>query len=368
MKNIANRITAVLMIIYLSAVFLFVVFRHKTDIPKFVKLLPKSRSVDTLCEHSAQRFPKRNLIISLNSKLRSSLAERIANGVFIDDSMLLDIEEHDTLYIKETADRINKFKRSYKGSVYVIDVPSSSGVYENLLPEYLRKNTEVNSISDLYAALDNDIREIDAYNILKMLSENYIYYRSDSRWTSYGAYCVYRTAIQKLGFSPIPYDKYTIDHVDNDFRGDLYSKTLYSRSKPDIIDIYRYPSGAEIMSCLAYDSSKKSHLHELYDKSKLDSGDKYDVYLGDKYPLIRLITSVANKKKLLVITDSFGSCFIPFLTQHYNEIAIVSLEEADGLVTDYVNPNQYEQTLFLFGTNSLADRSIINILGSKKGK
>ena len=37
---------------------------------------------------------------------------------------------------------------------------------------------------------------------------------------------------KKLGFSPTAYDKYTIDHVTDGFRGDLYNRSQYSGSSP----------------------------------------------------------------------------------------------------------------------------------------
>jgi hypothetical protein len=217
-------------------------------------------------------------------------------------------------------------------------------------------------INELYGDLRENIREIDAYNILKMLNENYIYYRSDTKWTSYGAYCVYRTVIQKLGFSPTAYDKYTIDHVADDFSGNLYARTFYSDVKPDIIDIYRYPDGAEILSCTGYDNGMKSFSGELYDKSLLDSDDMYDMYLGEKRPLVRIRTTVNNERKLLVIKDSFADCFVPFLTQHYSEIDVIAPEYMKGSVKDFVDLADYEQILFLFGIDSMDDENLFDVL------
>ena len=48
-------------------------------------------------------------------------------------------------------------------------------------------------------AIDLHIRKTDAYYILEAESNDYIYYRTFPYWTSYGAYSVYRSVIQKLG-------------------------------------------------------------------------------------------------------------------------------------------------------------------------
>ncbi|MBQ8180737.1 MAG: hypothetical protein IJ010_02015 [Ruminococcus sp.] len=373
MKNAVSRITAVVMLIYISAVMLFIFFGKGSSDPIYGSKIDKEKTVSVsgimngsfgkyLSECILINFPARDRMIAVDSGLRSSFTENIVNGVYVDKKMLLDAGISDRGSMKKNARIINEFCSGYKGTAYFAAVPTSTGVYDSYLPEYLRNNTESMQINSLYSELDGNIREIDAYNILKMLNENYIYYRSDTKWTSYGAYCVYRTVIQKLGFSPTAYDKYTIDHVADDFKGNLYARTFYSDVKPDIIDIYRYPDGANIISCTGCDNDMKSFSGELYDKSLLDSDDMYDMYLGEKRPLVKIRTTVNNERRLLVIKDSFADCFVPFLTQHYSEIDVVAPEYMEGYVEDFIDPSDYEQILFLFGIDSMDDEKLFDVL------
>ena len=240
----------------------------------------------------------------------------------------------------------------------MVAVPTSSGVYRERLPEYLDDYRESQQISDFYDKLNKDIKRIDAYNILKMLNSNYIYYRSDTKWTSYGAYCVYRTVIQKLGFLPTTFDKYSIRHVTSDFRGNLYNRSLCTSVKPDIMDFYYCSGGAEVLSCTGVGKDKTIVSKRIYDEQQLESDYLYNAYLGESIPLLRIKTSVNNERKLLVIKDSYADCFIPFLTQHYSEIDVLSPELLDGSASDFVDFDKYEQTLFLFGIENLSDSSI----------
>ena len=191
-----------------------------------------------------------------------------------------------------------------------------------------------------------------------MLNDNYIYYRNDTRWTSYGAYCVYRTVIQKLGFMPITYDKYTIEHVTSEFRGNLYNKTLYTGTKADIIDIYYYDKGSKIVSMKAYDKNGKFTDVSMYDKAFINTNDSYKFYMGNENGLIIIKTDVSNDKKLLLIKDEYADCFIPFLAQHYSEIAVLSedckLSEYNGLL----DINDYNQMLLLFGADNLVNEKV----------
>ncbi len=305
-----------------------------------------------LVSYTADNFAGRNELISANARLESSMGESIVNGVYIYENRLLSVDTTPKNTDK-SAQAVNEFVKNYNGAVYFVAVPTSSGVYGNKLPPYLLKSTEKQQIDSLYTNLDASIRKIDAYNILKMLSDNYIYYRSDSKWTSYGAFCVYRTVIQKLGFMPVSYDKYTIEHITNNYKGNLYSKTQYMESKPDLLDIYEYSGGAEVTDCKGYDNNGMMYRKSLYDREMIESEDMYRLYLGGKLPLVKIRTNVANDKKLLVIGDDYAVCFVPFLIQHYSEIAFISPDCMEKKLNEFLNPDDYEQLLFLFGIDTL---------------
>lgn len=92
----------------------------------------------------------------------------------------------------------------------------------------------------------------------------------------------------------------------------------------------------------------------------------YSMYLGESVPFMRIYTSANTDKKLLVIKDSYADCFIPFLVQHYSEIAVVSPEDMEGSISDHININDYGQTLFLFGVENLGDRKTLEKIIERK--
>lgn len=364
-KKIMNIFIAVMVLLF-TASFLIVTLFRKTG----SKSYQENRTLTPLPEISfsslfdgsyvkelgscfSDYFAGRSYWTEAKATIDSRLCESIVNDVYVAEDMLLAVPDENIGALEDAAGKVNSFNESYDGAVYFVTVPSSSGVYSELLPEYFGGDTEKQQIDELYSQLSTDIRKIDAYNILKMLNENYIYYRNDSRWTSYGAYCVYRTVIQKLGFLPSAYDKYTIEHVSASFRGNLYNKTLYTDTKPDMLDIYTIDGGAEIVSCTGVCSDGTIVEKSLYDKSFIETNDMYSLYLGECVPVMHIETDVNNDRKLLVIKDSYADCFIPFLTEHYSEITVVAPECLEENLSELVDVNEYEQTLFLFGIESL---------------
>ena len=309
------------------------------------------RSAEQLDGYFTDHFTERSKWLYFKSLIEAELSERIVSGVYVSSERLLDTENThlNEKNLSNNADFINLFAKKYDGTAYFVAVPSSTGIYGDILPSHVVETSENQKINMLYDMLDNGIRKIDAYNILKMMKESYIYFRNDTKWTSYGAYCVYKTVIQKLGFIPTSYDKYTVEHVNDKFRGDLYNKTLSKKPKADILDKYVYYDGAEILSCERIDNDGTSSQGELIDMSRLDSSDMYSMYLGEDIPVLRIKTSAQSDKKLLVIKDSYADCFIPFLIQHYSEITVVSPDLLEGGLSELIDVNDYPQTLFMFG-------------------
>ena len=55
---------------------------------------------------------------------------------------------------------------------------------------------------------------------LKEHKYEYIYYRTDHHWTSWGAYIAYKAYCETAGITPV---EYKANRVSDDFKGTLYS-------------------------------------------------------------------------------------------------------------------------------------------------
>lgn len=373
MKEFRKKFSAVLVMFLLIFMLLYTLFREKGEIsfqenrslaqfPKFniSEILNGKYSLDII-DFFSDQIAGRSKFMKIYSDISAGNIESKVNGVFVSDNMLLNGNINTSDISDTVAEKINGFAEKYNSSFYFIAVPSSDGIYSNLLPEYIPPDFQSEQIQNFYNKLNPEIRKINAFNILKNFSDDYIYYRTDTKWTAYGAYCVYRTAIQKLGFIPVAYDKFTIEHITSEFKGNLYNRTLYEMPKNDFIDLY-YSDSINIQSITAYNQNLSESLRVLYDKSFLNSKYMYDIYLGENVPALKIKTGVNNNKKLMVIKDSYADCFIPFLTQHYSEITVISVDFPDFRFTDYFNINGYEQIIFVCGVENLLKPDIMNIL------
>lgn len=373
MSEIVNKITALSSAVFIGAVSLFTVFLPKQresvdegrELAKFpdmsLSALADGTFTDQLNVWCADHIAGRSGWTSAGSALNSRICESVSNGIYITGERLLDTDASRRQSSAPAADSIVSFSESYSGAVYIAAIPTSTGVYGTLLPQHLRTDTEKAQISRFYERLTASIRRTDTYTLLKTLSDQNIYYNTDSCWTCYGAYCVYRTVIQKLGFIPVSYGRFSITHVTDEYLGDLYRRSMYKRCRSDILDIYTLADGAEVTECTGMDNEGIVTEKSLFDTEAAKGMDKFRLYLGDPVPLIRINTTVSNERRLLVIGDRFADCFIPFLTQHYSEIVYFRPEYANRQLTSFIHPDDYEQTLILMGIDSLSEGSIPTI-------
>ena len=295
-----------------------------------------------------------DVLFQVKNQVNLLIGEKMIQNVYVTKQGLMEKVVSD---VEPNADVINNYYHNSNISVpiYFILVPTASAIYESNLPANALNSNQESFIKAVYADTENGIRCIDTYHVLNSLKDNYIYYRTDSHWTSYGAYYIYQSAIQKMGFTPVSYQRYVISHLSIDFKGDLYAKTLYHNIKPDILDCYYYETGGKITSIHAYYQNGNIQEREsLYDESALYSSNTnmYQFYLGQPCEKLIIQTDLNNGKKLLLYKDDFADCMIPFLIQHYSEICVVNLEQTGANFESVANVEDYTQVLFLCSVKS----------------
>ena len=160
----------------------------------------------------------------------------------------------------------------------MIAVPPAGEFYADDLLDEMSYPSQRTAIDSFYQEISSPVRKIDVYHVLFTATNDYIYYRTDAKWSSYGAYCVYRNAIQRMGFAPISYDQYTVTHVAS-FRGNLYDACLYSKVTPDILDVYQNENGSQITEMTFFTALAEVRLGREEDarrtfRSMVEEGEK----------------------------------------------------------------------------------------------
>ena len=257
---------------------------------------------------------------------------------------------------KKVAASFSKLMGEYKltfpdVNVYCMAVPVGGDFY---LPNNINKNNEIKFIDALYASLVNGVIPIKAYESLKPHYKEYLQFNTDHHWTGRAAYYAYEAFCNTIGISQVPMEKLN-RKVIKGFLGTLYYYTLSPELKnnKDSVEYFKIPY--ETKTVYYTKNSTTPVKGNLYAESAR-GGNSYGVFLGGDFPLIKIVSSIKNNKKILVLKDSYGNAFVPYLASHYEEIYVIDYRYYEGGVKNLVKNNNitdilFAHNVFMFNTN-----------------
>ena len=275
------------------------------------------------------------------------------NDVFIgkNDQLLEDINVPKEEDIAANIEAVNKVSEKYPQVKFnMMLVPDAANILKDSLPVLADTNDQSALMNRVKKQLSESVNWIDVSKTLEEHKKEKIYYKTDHHWTSLGAFYAFKDAAPTLGIKEDVSSMFIPYTVCLDFNGTL---AAMSGSKLDVeeqIDIY-VPKDTEKELIVNYEEEQKKTT-TLYDRKKLDTRDKYGVFLGGNSPLIDIRTLSGNSNRLLVVKDSFANCFIPFLTPFYREIVMVDPRYYTGSFNELIDVYGITDVLFLYSGNT----------------
>ena len=90
----------------------------------------------------------------------------------------------------------------------------------------------------------------------------------------------------------------------------------------------------------------------IYDSSKLETKDQYEVFLGGDTSVADIRTVSPDSDRLLVVKDSFADCFIQFLTPFYREIVVADPRYCTETLDEIMDTYRITDVLILYSGNT----------------
>ena len=315
----------------------------------------------------SDQFIARDQWVSIKTATELALQEKEINGVlFCKDNYMM--EHHDTVDIDQAllnlnTQRLQNFLTQYSNQlgtqhVKAMILPTASEVLTDKLPQYVPLFDQSAAIEKIEQGCP-DGTFINMVPVLQEHKDEYIYYRTDHHWTTYGAFLSYGEWAASSGITPLQASDFNIKTVSNSFLGTVYSKANYYAALPDSISIYE-PKEPHTYSLVFNQGDKTSD--SLYQFDYLDKKDKYSMFLDGNNPLVDIQTDVKNGKRLLVIKDSFAHCFVPFLANHFEEIVMVDFRYYNDGVSSLFDQTEFTDVLVLYNLINFGEDSRISNL------
>lgn len=254
---------------------------------------------------------------------------------------------------------VQQFIEKFPGQVTFLLAPSSSVINAEELPAntpMLDENARLDGIFSTVSEADSlDLR--DSFTAAK--GDVQLYYDTDHHWTSYGAYLAYQQFCQLRGLTPMEVTESDYTIVP-DFYGTTYSKALYWKSKPDSIAYLDLPNAMTVWNVSPTFELTENFTATMYDKSKLEQGDKYAMFLygNNGYSTIE----GDGEGSILVVKDSYANSFIPYLTANYARIGVIDPRGFGLSVADFAQQEGYDEVLLLFNFQSFKESTFLSCL------
>lgn len=243
------------------------------------------------------------------------------------------------------ADYLSRLAEEVKGKaeVYSIIVPTSVEFYMPAKYGYLT-NSQKDNINAIYARM-NGVHTIDAYGALQSHTGEYIYLRTDHHWTALGAFYAYEQYCRAAGISAPSIDSWEKRTIKG-FLGTIYSGTGNDPvlgANPDYVDYYITGDQSKMTAeFTTTGGTTYPNMNPWYEQA-----DGYGVFIWGDNRLYSCSTGLSTGKNAVLIKESFGNAFAPFLFASYDNVWVIDYRYWDGSLADFVEEHDIDDVIFL---------------------
>lgn len=303
----------------------------------------------------------RDTFVNISSGFKRLLGQKEINNVILGKNNYLiekftktDLDKERT---KINIDFINEFTKKYN-NVYFGLIPTATEILTNKHSWYPNKVNQTEEINKIYSELENT----DTINITEVLNKHNqedIFYKTDHHWTTLGSYYGYVEICKELNIKPLQLSDFNKEIIDKEFLGTIQSKVNLKTEKDTL---YKYvPKTKQNYEVIISDFPDDIKT-DLYFYDKLESKEKYAVYLGGNNGLVFVKNKNVPERKLLLIKDSYSHSIVPFLINHYSEIIMVDMRHYPGKIEDLNVEHSPNEVLILYNLkNFILDRYFVKL-------
>ena len=316
--------------------------------PKFtLRALFSGSFTEDFEDYITDQFPFRDRWLDLKSRTERAAGKTENNDVFFcrEDTLITRFKTPDETSVDNGIRAVNALAENTGLPVCFALIPSAAEIWSDRLPANANTADQASLILRIYENVSASA--VDMLSALQSHASEPIYYRTDHHWTTLGAYYGYAATARVLGLEPRGLESFQPETVSDSFYGTVYSSSGVRWVASDSISVY-VPAGDARLT--RYDTAEGA-LSPVYDMSKLETKDKYSMFLGGNTSRL-VIRTGAEGGKLLVIRDSYADCELPFFFEHYSEIHVLDLRYSRQSVSAYALEGGFDRILV---TYSLAD-------------
>lgn len=227
--------------------------------------------------------------------------------------------------------------------VYLLVIPSATSFYT---PKSATRWTrdEAVAINAIYAGLDPNVVNVDAYSELsKHVSED-IYSRTDHHWAPLGGYYAAKCIAEAAGVPFKDLSNYERKVVPG-YVGSMYSysKDVAIKNSPEDFVYHKPKNIAYETTYITYSlaSNRKTITGESRPTKgnyfyNFSGGGAYCTFMGSDSRITQVKTATQNGRRMLIVKDSFGNAIPGYLFYSFEEIHVIDFRFFNKNLKSYI--------------------------------
>ena len=289
------------------------------------------------------------------------VADFLPNGLFIYDGAAYSQSYFSSTYAPKFAELYSYYAKLFpSATVSVVTAPLSTIII--LDPEVSSKISDQGKILDKLenaSSLYDDVNFVNLKNIYLDHASEYLFFKSDHHWTDRGAYYAYYAFADSVGLNPVKIEDFDVKVLNTSYIGSMYKYTGDERVKYFYDTVEAYLPG-KTCTMTIYDANGSVY---NYDSCIRTSSSGYTAFLaGDHAYTVINVPENPQNKNVLVIKDSFGNAFVPFLTEHYGNIIVIDPRYVTFNVYEQFKDYGFTDIVFMMNTTSANSKAWYNYM------
>lgn len=285
-------------------------------------------------------------IVSTNKDLGAGGTAAESGHLLVLDDRIMEIYKAKPGTAQRYAFVVNKYADTFsdKARVFSMLIPTQIEFAE---PIYANaSDSQKASIDSIYGGMNDSVIKVNAYDVLKAHSDEYIYFRTDHHWTQRGAYYGYKSFTEAAGYTPVSLDSLKSNSADG-FLGFLYNQANDTSlaNKPDTIEWFEGDENYYVKASTMEDGAIVEYNSRIYVAP--EGAPKYSVFMGGDHSFAKIDTNAPGGKTILVIKDSYANAMLPLLTNTYTTVIAVDPRSYYGTVAEIVDEYAVDDILIM---------------------
>lgn len=228
----------------------------------------------------------------------------------------------------------------------VVVTPTSSHFY---LPSAARARTtsEPKNLAAMRAALLPEVRFADVVAEMEGHQNEALFFKSDHHWTGLGAYYAYRAWARSNGVTPLALSAFSKRSVPG-IAGSFWSLTQAPELRNADKESYYY-----VPTTVTFDGTQYAGPEQKTPMPQPFFAEKsrgYIVFLGGDIPLLVSNTSAGTGRTALVVKNSYGNAFAPYLLPHFDRVVVLDYRYVFRNIQDIVDTFGVTDLVFVNAT------------------